>query len=321
MGLDVNKYYIEMAPVNKKYLVSHPKGKEKEYIKTVNKIIKKERIDFVHAQPDPEVRIISDHRGEIKAKTLLPSQKAVEISQDKWKTYQTLEKAQVPVAFTIKLKEEATLKEAFQKIDGAIWLRASSGHGGKASLPVTSFDQAKMWVSYWLGKGLKWSDFLASETLTGTEVSWLSVWKDGLLVCSQGKERVEWVEAGLSPSGVTGTTAIQRTVSSSKVNEVGTKTVLALDKKPEGIYVVDTKENRLGVPCVMEINPGRFFTTSLFFAAAGVNMPYIYTQLAYGETPKKVAPYNSVKEDIYWMRIPDGGPVMIKNNKWTSIKI
>ena len=320
MGLDVNKYYIEMAPVNKRYLVSHSKGNEKDYIQTINKIIKKEKIDFVHAQPDPEVRIISDYRHEIKAKTLLPSPKAVEISHDKWKTYLALTEAQVPVAATIRLKNKASLTEAFKEIKGTIWLRASTGHGGKASLPVTSFEQAKMWVSYWLGKGLKWSDFLASETLTGTEVSWLSVWKDGLLVCSQGKERVEWVEAGLSPSGVTGTTAIQRTVSSSKVNEVGTKTVLALDKKPEGIYVVDTKENRLGVPCVMEINPGRFFTTSLFFAAAGVNMPYIYTQLAYGETPRKVAPYNSVKSNIYWMRIPDGGPVMVKNNKWTSIK-
>ena len=150
VGVDVNKYYIEMAPVDRKYLVSHSKGQENEYIKTLNKIIKKERIDFVHAQPDPEVRILSDNRDIIKAKTLLPSPKAVEISHDKWKTFLVLEKAQVPVAYTLKLKDEASLKEAFKQIKGTIWLRASSGHGGKASLPVTSFEQAKMWVSYWL---------------------------------------------------------------------------------------------------------------------------------------------------------------------------
>lgn len=321
VGLDVNKYYIEMAPVDKKYLVSHPRGEELSYIKTLNQIIKDEKIDFVHAQPDPEVKILSDYRDQINAKILLPSKKAVDISHNKWSTYETLATAGVPVAKTIQIRDEESLKPAFEQISKPIWLRASRGHGGKASLPVTTIDQAKMWILYWLEHGLKWEDFLASDTLTGREVAWLSVWKEGELICSQGKERVEWVESDLSPSGVTGTTAIQRTISSAKVNEVGTQTVKAIDKSPEGIYVVDTKENKDGVPCVMEINPGRFFTTSLFFAAAGVNMPYIYTQLALGETPVPTNQYNGLPEDIYWMRIPDGGPVMVRDQKWTAVNL
>lgn len=321
VGLDINKYYIEMSPVDKRYLVGHSKDKESEYIDKINQIIEKEAIQFVHAQPDPEVKILSDNRDRIKAKTFLPSKEAIDISHDKWSTYQTLTKASIPVAKTLKITDEASIQKAFDDIGETVWLRATRGAGGKASLPVKTVEQAVMWMNYWKTKGLVWEDFLASEVLTGTEVSWLSVWHNGEIVCSQGKQRLEWVNTGSSPSGVTGTTAIQKTVSNEKVNETGTKTVKALDAKPHGIYVVDTKENKDGVPCVMEINPGRFFTTSLFFPTAGVNMPYIYTLLGYGEEPPKVERYNSVRENIYWMRIPDGGPTMIENEGWTATEV
>ena|SRR3989338_1043215 len=321
VGVDINKYYIEMSPVDKRYLVEHKKGEEEAYINKINQVIKNENIEFVHAQPDPEVKIISDHRSNINSKTFLPSKKAIDISHDKWSTYTTLSKAGVPVAKTLKITGIESIKEAFRECGETLWLRATRGAGGKASLPVKTIEQATMWMDYWKTKGLTWSDFLASEVLTGKEVSWLSIWKDGKIVCSQGKERFEWVNTGSSPSGVTGTTAIQKTVHDEKVNEIATQTIHTLDNKPNGIYVVDTKENKAGVPCVMEINPGRFFTTSLFFPTAGVNMPYIFTKLAFGEEITKVAPYNSVEKDIFWMRIPDGGPVMVKDGQWSSIKI
>lgn len=318
VGVDINKYYIEMSPVNKKYLVEHKKGEEQSYIERLNKIIDKEKIQFVHAQPDPEVRILSDYRDHIIAKTFLPSKESVIISHDKWSTYETLSKNSIPVAKTFKITDEKSIKEALVNIGETIWLRAIRGAGGKAALPVSSVEQAIMWMNYWKTKGLSWTDFAASEILPGKEVSWLSIWKDGEIICSQGKERFEWVNTGSSPSGVTGTTAIQRTVHEKKVNEVCTQTVRASDPKPNGIYVVDTKENSKGVPAVMEINSGRFFTTSLFFPTAGVNMPYIYTKLAFDEEIPEVKKYNSVEENIFWMRIPDGGPTMVKDGEWTS---
>lgn len=321
VGVDLNKYYLELSPVEKKFLIKRDKNNPEEYISKINSIIDREEINFVHAQPDPEVQIISDYRDKIRAKTFLPSKEAVDISHNKWLTYEVLKKQSIPLAKTIKVETEENLKSVFEEIDGLVWLRASSGAGGKASLPVRDFSQARMWINYWVERGLSWEDFLASEVLPGTEVSWLSIWKNGELICSQGKQRVEWVQSGLSPSGVTGTTAIQKTVHNEKVNEVATQTVRALDKNPEGIYVVDTKENKEGIPCVTEINPGRFFTTSLFFPTAGVNMPLIYVKLAYGDKIPPVAPINSVKKDLFWVRIPDGGPVMFEEGKFSSEEI
>ncbi len=317
VGVDLGKYNLQGAPVAKKYLLERNPGEEKKYVQKIIQIIKKEKITFVHAQPDDEVKILSDYRDQIPATTFLPSKEAVDIAQDKWLTYRRLQSRGVPVARTFQLTDESSLKHVFKSIQGPIWLRASRGYGGKASLPVDEIDHAKMWISYWIKHGgLTWDDFLASEKLPGREISWLSIWKDNKLICSQQKERVSWVQGHIAPSGVGGTTAVQKTTHEKKINDVCTATILALDKNPNGIYVVDTKENTKGIPCVTEINPGRFFTTSLFFATAGVNMPNIFVRAGLNLPIPKVKQYNCLPKDIYWIRILDDDATMVKNGQW-----
>lgn len=321
VGTDINKYFLEISPADKKYLLSDKKDK-RGHIEELNKIIKKEKIDFVHAQPDLEVKNISDYRDLIRAKTFLPSKEAIDIFQDKWKTFVELSKNNVPVPFTQQVKNEENLKRILKNNKDTLWLRAHKGAGGKASLPIKTFEQAKMWIEYWVEKGLTWNDFLISELLPGKEVSWLSIWKNGKLICSQQKERMGWVQAAISPSGVGGTTAIQKTSSYKRVNDVCTKTILAVEKNADGIYVVDVKENRNGMPCVMEINPGRFFTTSLFFPVAGCNMPLIYLHLGLDlPIPKIKNPYNALPDDLYWIRVTDSNTGIVKEGKWSSEKI
>lgn len=316
VGVDRNKFYLEMSPVNKRYLIERKSGDINQYIQKLVKIIKDERIDFVHAQPDAEVKSLSDYRDLMPTKTFLPTKSAIDIFQDKLLTHNSLSRKGVPVPQTIQITNENVLRKVF-KPKQIIWLRAKTGAGGKASLPTKNYKHAKMWIDYWMNRGLQMSDFLASEYLPGKEVSWLSVWKDGQLICSQQKERIEWVQQGIAPSNVAGTTAIQKTVHYDLYNKIATDTILAVEDKPNGIYTVDMKENKNKVPCVTEINPGRFFTTSLFYATAGVNMPDIFVSLGLGLPVKKTKPYNCVKENIYWIRVPDGGPTMIKGEHWS----
>lgn len=321
IAVDVNKYYLEMVPVKKKYLVTREKGKEKEYIDKINKIIKKERIDFVHAQPDTEVKILSDYRGKIKSKTFLPSAEAIDVFQDKWKTFEILSKYNIAIPKTYKIMDKKSLKDIFKNNRDIWWIRSNRGAGGKASLPVKTFEQANAWVKFWEGKGLRYADFSASEFLPGREISTLMVWCDGKLVCSAQKERMEWLQSNVSVSGSGTTTAIQKTVHDKKINELCTATIKAVEKTPQGVYVVDAKQNKNNIFCVTEVNPGRFFTTSLFYPTAGVNMPYIYVALGLSLPVPKIKPYNSVDKDIYWIRIADGGPAMVKEGRWTSNKI
>lgn len=316
VGVDVNKYFLEISPVDSKYYLPHPKV-TKGYIDSLIKIIQKERIDFVHAQPDEEVKIISDCRNLLPAKTLLPSKNAVDIFQDKWLTYKSLLKAGIPVAKTYKVGNQNNLRKIISGNKKPLWIRASRGAGGKASLPIKNFEQAKIWIDYWSDKGVKRDDFLIGEFLPGREVSWLSLWKEGKVICSQQKERMGWVQGNISPSGVGGTTALQKTSSYENVNRICTETVLTVDRNANGIYTIDTKENFRGIPCVTEINPGRFFTTSLFFATAGVNMPLLLVKLALNLPIPKVKQYNPLADDIYWIRVIDGNTSMMKDNQWT----
>jgi len=67
-----------------------------------------------------------------------------------------------------------------------------------------------------------------------------------------------------------------------------------------------------GVPCVTEINPGRFFTPSYMYVEAGINLPEIYLELAFDEPIPKLPKFNAFKHKILWIRGIDVEPVSTK---------
>jgi carbamoyl-phosphate synthase large subunit len=137
------------------------------------------------------------------------------------------------------------------------------------------------------------------------------------------RERLEYIYPHLAPSGITGTPAVQRTVHDEKINKIGTKAVLSIDPKFNGIACVDLKEDGEGLPCVTEINAGRMFTTSFFFSFASktlrkdysANIPYLYVKLAYDERLPKIPHYNVLPKDTYWIRHIDAPAKLVRNGK------
>ena len=97
----------------------------------------------------------------------------------------------------------------------------------------------------------------------------------------------------------------------------------AVMDRPHGVFCVDLKEGADGVAKVTEINVGRFFTTSNFFAHAGLNMPAMYVELATtgrlaGPAPKR---YDPLPEDLYWVRMIDMGYKLVRGDSWGSVRI
>jgi carbamoyl-phosphate synthase large subunit len=66
------------------------------------------------------------------------------------------------------------------------------------------------------------------------------------------------------------------------------------------------KEDRAGRPKVTEINAGRFFTTSNFFAHAGLNMPDLVLGGALEEELPRLGS-SPLEPDLYWIRMVDMG--------------
>jgi carbamoyl-phosphate synthase large subunit len=319
-GTEASKYFLHLSQTDAHYHV--PRAKDGNYIEKLNEIIRKEKIEFVHAQPDVEVEAVSENREKIEANVFLPSKEAVRACQDKLESAKMWKSKNVPVAKTVEIRDETDVKKAFEKLGKPIWIRARHGAGGKGSTPADSMETAASWIRYWKSRGVAW-EFIAQEHLPGRNIAFHSLWKEGQLVTSMARERLEYIYPYLAPSGIMGTPAVQRTLHDERVNQIGTQAVLAIDENFTGIASVDLKENSEGTPCLTEINPGRMFTTSYFFSYASkvlrddycANIPYLYTRLAFKESIPKMPKYNVLPADIYWIRHMDAPARLVRDGE------
>ncbi len=115
----------------------------------------------------------------------------------------------------------------------------------------------------------------------------------------------------LTPHGQTSTPSVARTVTNPSVDQLAIKAIRALDPTPCGAFCVDIKEAADASPRVTEINAGRFFTTSNFFAAAGLNMPDLLMRCALGERPER-RDSSPLEPDLYWIRMVDMGYALVR---------
>ncbi|MBS7606171.1 hypothetical protein KEJ31_07775 [Candidatus Bathyarchaeota archaeon] len=320
IGTDVNRFRILLAPVDSKFVV--PKATEDGYIDALNEIIRKENIDFVHAQPDIEVMVLSENREKLEADVFLPSKETIRVCQDKLESIRVWLKNGVPTARAIEIRSERDIERAFEEFGSPIWIRARRGAGGRGSTPAFNVETAVSWIRYWRARGEKW-EFIAQEYLGGRNIAFHSVWREGELIVSMARERLEYIYPELAPSGITGTPAVQRTIHDERVNEIAVRSILAIDPNFNGIACVDLKENSEGTPCVTEINAGRMFTTSFFFSYASkvlygdyrCNLPYIYVKMAFGEKLPSLPKFNALPENLYWIRHIDASAVLVKDGR------
>jgi len=320
IGTEADKHLFHLASTDKRYLIQ--KAAEANYIDKLNEITRKEHAEFIHAQPDTEVVIISEKREELEANVFLPSKETVRTCQDKFESARLWQRNSVPVASFQKLRNESDVEKAFGKFGKPIWIRARHGAGGRGSTPAYNKETALSWIRYWKSRNVNW-EFIAQKHLPGRNIGFHSLWKEGKLVTSMARERLQYIYPHLAPSGITGTPSVQRTIHDEKVNEVGTKAVLSIDPNFNGVACVDLKENKERKPCVTEINAGRMFTTSFFFSYASkilrkdhyANIPYLYVKLAFKENITNIPKYNILPENIYWIRHIDAPAKLVKDGK------
>ena len=306
IGTDADRFCLLRAETDVRYLV--PPAQDPSYLEVLNTIIEREGVELVHAQNDAEVAFISEHRDELgAARVFLPDPATVRTCLDKFLSFQRWRAAGLTVPDTMLVHTEDDLQAAFERFGGALWLRATTGAGGRGALPVRDYDTARSWLDFQRG----WGTFTAAELLEPDSVTWMSVWDDGELVVAQGRRRLYWELGRVSPSGVTGVTGAAVTVADAALDDIATQAVLAVDPRPNGLFGVDLTYDGAGIPNPTEINVGRFFTTHQFFTALGLNLPYIYVKLAFDEPPPPVQRrYNPLEEGMVWIRGVDFEPVL-----------
>lgn len=309
MGSEVSDLMISKA--SKKYII--PYAVEKSYKSKLTNLLNLEKPDLIHFQNDIEILEASKLRNEILStgtKLYMPSHEVIENCVDKGKSAQIWQKEGIKIPKTIDIENERELKRAFNELgdnEGKIWLRANIGGGGRGALPTNDYDFAKKWIDRFNG----WGEFTGAELLTDKTVTWLSIWHEGELVVAQTRKRRSWNLGNRTLSGVTGVTKVGETYSNDEVNKIAQDSILAIDKRPHGIYGVDMTYDKNNIPNPTEINISRFFTTVYFFTQAGLNMPKIFKDIAlYNEFPSLDKKINPLPDNLLWLRGMDCEPLL-----------
>lgn len=300
LGIDTNKYSILWAEADEKLLV--PECESEEYIDLINKLVEKYNIDFIYSsKSNKELLIFSENREKLKAKVFFPEKEEVRLFEDKWRTYEVLKEKNIvklPESFLIHNKED--LKEKFEYLSDngkkEVWIRRVYGSGGAGSISTSDYRLAECWIDRFNG----WGKFTISKKLTKRTCTWSSIWKDGELVISQGRERAYWEFADRAPSGVTGITGAQFARNDKEINDISLKIIKAISKKPNGVLGIDYTYDEEGNLNLTEIQASRLYSSTLFMATCGVNLPYALYKAAMEE--KAEIKSAEIDPDLLWIK-------------------
>ncbi len=318
VGADANTYHLEWGDLDAAYQA--PLTTSPDYLPFLIHLCDSESVHFLHGQPDWDVSFLSAHREHLPAASLLPDPHAIHRAQNKYTSACLWAHATIREDVPLLIHDDDDLRRAAASFGLPFWLRTTSGAGARGSCKATGLDQARAWLHYWRLSAANW-EFMAQAYLPGPEFAFQSLWRDGRIVTSAARERLEFVFPQHAPSGVTSSPVVARSVHDSAVNRVAVAAILALDPRPHGVYGVDLKCGPDGLPRPTEVNAGRFFTTSLFLAEAGCNLPYYYVSLALGLPLPDPPPYDAIPPDLYWIRHIDCGQVLVRDGQWRSKRL
>ena len=314
IGVGSDPYDLMFCRAHKRYLIPH--STRPEYKEVFLKILDIEKPDIVHFQHDIEMAIALKFEDEIRArgcKLFVPDYDTIDTCVYKYKSWKKFKAAGIKVPENLIIKDEDDLKKVYAELtDGVqpVWFRPMIiGNAGKGAFVTPDIEEAREN----LNTGSGWGNYMAAEYLPGENITWLSIWDRGELIVAQGRKRGGWAYSSMSLSGVTGITKIGITFSSDELDEIAMNCckAVATDGKPHGIFGVDLKCDRNGVPNPTEINISRFFATVEFFEKAGLNMPAIFKDLAlYGRRPNIEKTCNPLKDDLLWLRSLDDRPIL-----------
>jgi carbamoylphosphate synthase large subunit len=309
VGYHTDRFILKKSPADRNYVVpppTHPR-----FADTLGRIVEKERIDLIIPTQDVDVLGLTRCEGAIAARVFLPSRSTIERCQDKYELTSLLRARKIPAPETYPIASLDEIDESFHRLGSPsrAWCRIRVGSGSRGAIPVGSVEQARSWITYWQQmRGVPVSSFTLCEYLPGRDFLCQSIWKDGTLILARTFERLSYFDGSNRASGVSSFSALAKTVYELQVFEVCRQAVLAVDGNASGLFSIDLKANTEGVPCVTEINAGRFFIgMTSFDRVCKHNMARTYVSLALGE-PVDLRDEYDVAADYYLVRDLDTLP-------------
>jgi glutathione synthase/RimK-type ligase-like ATP-grasp enzyme len=309
VGCHDDRFVLKKSLADRNYLI--PRDTHRQYAQRLCDVATRENIDLLIPNSDAEVDVVGRLRRRLPCRTFLPRRAVIELCRDKYDLTAFLHARRLPVPATYPVNGTGGVAELFRRLapHSRLWCRIRDGAGSMGATSVKTPAQARGWIRYWAEmRGIPPTAFTISEYLPGRDFACQSLWQDGRLILIKTAERLSYFGGWNRASGVSSIAALAKTVFEPRVAEVCTRAIAALDPRVSGALSVDLKENASGVPCVTEINAGRFITMLNLFDFTGKhNMSSTYVRLALGEPVDVSEPYD-VAEDYYFVRDVDTVP-------------
>jgi hypothetical protein len=315
-GCHSDRFVLKKSPADRNYLVPAPS--HAEFRDALCRIIEADRIELVIPNSEADVMTISDLRDRLPCRTFLPQEAVIGRCQDKYSLTSFLRRKGLPVPLTYPVTDIGKIGGLFRRLAprSVLWCRIRKGTGSLGAIPVKSPQHVRSWIKYWQDMcGIPAGSFTVSEFLPGRDFCVQCLWRDGKLVMSKMHERLSYYVAGGGPSSVSSTAAFAKTVFEPRVIKICAKAIRALDAKASGVFFLDLKENDDGVPCITEINAGRFANVPTIHDQTGrPNMALAYVRLAFGERVETVDA-RDFAEEYYVLRDLDTVPAVFRAGK------
>lgn len=234
-----------------------PRASHSNYFEKIKKIIIDEKIDFAFVQPEKEVKAWGQYyniHGCYPCPTLIPPLEHVETLMDKAAMADLFSDTDF-IPKTIRITPS---NPNFENVDSEIgypcWIRASIGSGGLGSLKISRKEELEAWL--YIHKDVP--EFTISKFLTGRHLANQMLYINGKCVRNAGLHCAEYVMADIAPSKVTGNTSYGLLINESTLLEKCEKVMDYVqektNKKANGVYSFDFKEDNCGNLMVTEIN-------------------------------------------------------------------
>jgi hypothetical protein len=297
------------------YLV--PWASDDDYWYSINRIIKKEKIDTAVVLPEVEVlewAKNSDSKLDRELKVHLPDYDLAIDLVNKHRLHEHLVNSEFVPRFSEVNPKEYDYHQLSETVGDIFWIRSTEGSSGLGSLKIDSEGALEQWIS--INSGVK--EFIATEYLPGRNMACKMLYFDNKLVRTACAERVEYIMAKVAPSGITGNTSFGRLINEPDLVQISERALEVIADRTgtslNGIFTVDYKEDREGYPKITEINIRHVaFTSSI--AAGGANLPLDTLKYMFEGNEKK---YNRIDyhydEPLIFLRDVDALPIVMKES-------
>lgn len=277
-----------------------------------------EQIDLVIPSGDGDVVALSALRHQLGERCFLPEAAVVDLCQDKFALGEFLAARGVPVPATCAVTDLRGLSAIFRRLGRRrpLWCRVRMGSRSLGAAPVNTIAQARAWIRYWEDmRGIPADTFTLSEYLPGRDFMCMSLWRDGQMALVTTFEKLSYFGGDSHPSGTSSLSSLAKTIIDHRLVDICRQAVQALSPSASGAFSIDLKENRDGVPCITEINAGRFFIgMTAFDQVSGASSAWVHVRLALGEPVHLQQAYVTVP-DYYVVRDLDNRPGVLSGDE------